>query len=246
MRQKLLLLLLGVLSSLPTLARDFEYEYEGQTIIYTVLNEEAKTCKTKDGENSVSIGAWAGNKVSSDLYLPVNPKDGDVEYTLTSIGKYAFLSCRDLNSVVIPNSVQTIGNGAFEGCSGLTSVVIGESVTSIGEYAFDSCSSLPSVVIGESVTSIGKGAFYDCSGLTSVVIPNSVTSIGEHAFKGCSSLSSVTFNAENCKECGNYDSHVFPNALEHIVIGETVKKIPAYAFYGCYRLTSVEIPNSLR
>lgn len=47
--KKLLLIMLGVLIALPAMARDFTYEYEGQTLTYTVINEEAKTCKTKDG-----------------------------------------------------------------------------------------------------------------------------------------------------------------------------------------------------
>ena len=34
---------------MPLHARDFTYTYEGQTITYTVLDEEAKTCATKAG-----------------------------------------------------------------------------------------------------------------------------------------------------------------------------------------------------
>lgn len=45
--KKALLMLLGALLALPSLARDFTYTYEGQTLTYTVLDEEAKTCATK-------------------------------------------------------------------------------------------------------------------------------------------------------------------------------------------------------
>lgn len=52
--KKTLLALLGVLLAQPVIAqdledeaRDFTYEYEGQTLTYTVLDEDAKTCETK-------------------------------------------------------------------------------------------------------------------------------------------------------------------------------------------------------
>ena len=109
-------------------------------------------------------------------------KDLTIPNSVTSIGDYAFYSCKGLTSVAIGNSVTSIGNIAFCNCSGLTSVAIGNSVTSIGDGAFSNCSGLTSVAIGNSVTSIGNQAFYLCVGLTSVTIGNSVTSIGYLAF----------------------------------------------------------------
>ncbi len=116
--KKQLLLLLGALIALPTLARDFTYTYEGQTLTYTVLDEDAKTCKTKAG----NVATAGGNNVSGDLYLPEYPKYGEIEYTLTAIGESAFVYCYDLTSVFIPNSITTIGNGAFGDCTGLTEI----------------------------------------------------------------------------------------------------------------------------
>ena len=84
-------------------------------------------------------------------------------YEVLAIAKAAFVNCRDLTSITIPNSVTSIGEFAFESCSSLTSVIIPNSVTSIGEFAFLSCSSLTSVIIPQSVTSIGRCAFYGCS-----------------------------------------------------------------------------------
>ena len=223
MKQKLLLLLLGVLLALPALARDFKYTYEGQTITYTVIDEKAKTCKTKEGYLRYE---WdipevrAGNPdITDDLKLPSNPKDGDVEYTLTSIGSYSF--SRWLTSVEIPNSVTSISDYAFYDCYDLGSVEIPNSVTSIGNYAFYYCMGMTSVEIPNSVTSIGIYAFSNCSRLTSVVIPNSVPFIRYHVFSDCSGMTSVEI----------------PNSVTWI--GE-------YAFSNCSRLTSVEIPNSVQ
>ena len=133
MKRKLLLSLLGILIGLPILARDFEYTYEGQTVVYTVLDEEAKTCATKEGSR---YGSGPGNNISGKLVLPSNPVNGDVEYTLSSIGYSAFRGCSGLTEVTIPNSVTSIGEMTFARCSVLTEMTIPNSVTSIGYEAF--------------------------------------------------------------------------------------------------------------
>ena len=218
MKQKILLLLLGSLLSLSAMARDFEYTYEGQTLTYTVIDEVAKTCQTKEGDYN---NEKAGNVVSGALIIPEKVNDGNSDYTVTSIGELAFYVCGDLTSVEIPNSVTSIGDYAFAGCGGLTSVVIPNSVTSMGESTFWNCSSLTSVIIPSSVTTIGAGAFEGCTSLTSAVIPNSVTSIGREAFYGCFGLTSV-------------------------VIGNSVTFIDNQAFDACFGLIKAAYPNNLR
>ena len=107
-------------------ARDFEYTYEGQTVTYTVIDEEAKTCTTKVGTFN-----QAGNLVSGDLIIPPNVSDGESGYTVTSIGDWAFYNCSSLSSVNIPDGVTSIGDEAFAYSNSLSSITIPESVTSI-------------------------------------------------------------------------------------------------------------------
>ena len=100
--KKLLLLIIGVLIVLPTFAQYFEYTYEGQTLIYTILDEDAKTCSVRQ---SVTTG---GNVI-----IPSIAKDGDIEYSVTEIDMHAFYGCSGLTSVKIPNSITEISAYAF-------------------------------------------------------------------------------------------------------------------------------------
>ena len=97
----------------------------------------------------------------------------------------AFLYCKFLTNINIPNSVTSIGEAAFWGCESLTNINVPNSVTTIGCSAFMGCKSLTNINIPNSVTTIRVFAFSGCHSLTNINIPNSVTTIGEAAFDGC-------------------------------------------------------------
>ena len=185
--KKTLLLLLTLLSATSTPARDFTFTYEGQTLTYTVIDEEAKTCETKG--NSKTNGTV--HSISGSLTIP-SSADG---YTVTAIGENSFRDCSNITELTIPTTVSSINDNAFRGCSGLTSVTI--PVSYIGSSAFSICSGLTSVTFTESLKSIEDVAFENCDRLTSVYIPKFCTSVGYGAFSDCSNLLSIEVDPEN-------------------------------------------------
>lgn len=75
------------------------------------------------------------------------------------IGDCAFMLCKSLKNIDIPQSVTTIKKGAFYGCSSLTSINIPNSVTYIGYKAFGECSSLPSKIKSDIINRFGEKVF---------------------------------------------------------------------------------------
>ena len=153
--------------------------------------------------------------------------------TLITIGEEMFYQSK-LKTVVIPANATTIGNSAFEQCASLISIDIPANVETIGTAVFWGCSSLTTVTFekGSQLKTIGGGssyygAFSDCTALTSIEIPASVETIGASAFKGCSSLATVTFeNGSQLKTIGG-------------------GSYSSGAFSDCTALTSIEIPASV-
>ncbi|MDR1258702.1 MAG: leucine-rich repeat domain-containing protein [Tannerellaceae bacterium] len=142
-------------------------------------------------DGSISVYALY-DAISGDITIPSSVEYGETTHEVTAIGVDAFEGCRNLTSVIIPNSVTNIRADAFRNCNRLTSVTIPNSVTKIKRITFASCRSLASVTIPNSVATIEGLAFANCTSLASVTIPNSVTKIEGFAFVNCHGLKDVT------------------------------------------------------
>ena len=121
--------------------------------IYYNLNGDNMTAEVT--YNKQNVGYLKG-----EVVIPEKVTYEGVEYTVTSIGEYAFKNNNSISpsSVTIPGTVTTIGKSAFEDCR-LTIVEIPEGVTTIGEKAFYSCTSYQDLILPSTLTSIGSQAF---------------------------------------------------------------------------------------
>ncbi|MDE5599779.1 MAG: leucine-rich repeat domain-containing protein, partial [Ureaplasma sp.] len=71
----------------------------------------------------------------------------------------AFAVCRELTSIIIPNSVELIMSDAFIGCNNLSSIILPNKLTKILNSVFDDCLSLKNISLPSSLTYIGENAF---------------------------------------------------------------------------------------
>lgn len=250
---KIKLLLLFVLALFP-FASLFAFDCEVDGIYYNRLSAD---------EFQVTNGTV---KYSGDVEIPKTVMYRDKVFKVTQIGYYAFQNCKDLTSVIIPqtitslpssaflncsslttitmpSTVTTIGNNAFEGCKALSSIVIPEGVTAISNYLFNGCEKLASVTLPQGITTIGEGAFVDCKSLTTLSLPNQITSIEKTAFKNCTGLTSIVLPEEltTIKE----SSFEGCSGLVAIVLPDTVTGIGTSAFKNCTSLSSIVFSSAL-
>lgn len=86
---------------------------------------------------SYKYGSWAyghfivESKYKGNVVIPETVTYDDIEYTVTSLGKYSFSDSEELITITIPNIITSLGNYCFEDCRSLTSITIPNSVTTI-------------------------------------------------------------------------------------------------------------------
>ncbi len=114
------------------------------------------------------------------------------EYPVTNLSHQLFYECKDITSVVLPDTLKKIGIRTFMGCTSLGSVNIPDGVTEIGSYAFYGCTSLESIIIPDSVNTLGTYVF-TTSGLKQLSIGDGITQIDTNTFTNCTALEKVSF-----------------------------------------------------
>lgn len=207
-----------LLCAISAVARDFTYE----GIIYTVLDENAKTVETKAGYKETvdeETTYYPGNVTASSLlWLTSKVYDGDTEYTLTRIGEFSFSQNQEIWLAVVPESVDEIGKEAFSMCLNLYGLTMPDEC-SIEEFAFYGCISLASIELPNNLVSINSATFAMCLSLKNIEIPASVTEIELAAFMG--------------------------SGLEQIALPDGVTNIGMMAFANCTKLEKVYLPFNL-
>lgn len=218
-----------------------------------------------DGVSATLISHIDGPAATGELSIPTTISYNGNNYTVTRIGKNAFISCGNLTGLLtFPNSVTCLGENAFLGCSGLTELDLGDALDTIGSAAFYGCKGLTgsltipnsvksmetaafygctgftgALTIGNGLERIEKAAFYRCSGFSSLDLGDAVTSIGTSAFWGCKGFSgSLTIP--------NSVSSIEPNAFNNcsgftgtLTLGNALQSIGGMAFYHCSGFTEV-------
>lgn len=196
-------------------------------------------------------------RYKGDVVIPSTVTFEGVIYDVTEIGDYAFFSCVDLASVIIPESVIKIGAGAFEECRNLPAISLPKHLKNIEKYAFAGCSSLGSITIPADVLWIGEGSFWDCRGLKTLVIEdasevlclgaNFENKISEGMFYDCP-LETIYLGRDlSYPESEQYGYSPFynKNKLTSFTFGDEVTVIGENLLFNCSSVASVTIPESV-
>lgn len=130
-----------------------------------------------DGRDVTIVGGFQSTNVSK-VRLPNK---------LRELKTWAFRDCTNLETIVLPNSLEYLG-GAFLGCTNLTEIVFGQNISSFSTYY----------------------TFMDCENLSIISLPESFTTClsSEQTFRGCNNLCDVYIRSylQSWYDCWYLDS----------------------------------------
>lgn len=150
----------------------------------------------------------------TELVLPEKFKGHD--YSLDIL----FENNKNLEKIIIPDSIASLPADIFNGCINLKEVVLPGSLTAIPDRAFYGCNALTKITPGEAISEIGKEAFA-FSGVEELEFGDALKNIGDQAFSYCGSL-------------------------RYVDLGDGVESIGAGAFKQCKMLKKIIIPVSVK
>lgn len=173
----------------------------------------------------------------NETYAPWNDYGPQVNKIIigqgvTSVGKYAFYSCKNATEIEIGNSVKKIARYAFG--STFTSVTIPASVTSIDKYAFRFAAVLQGYCVdpqNQYYSNDEKGVLFDKNKTQlqhaplnlngKYVVPDTVTTLVDYCFDGC-------------------------DKLTELEVGNSVTAIQTSAFGTCTHMKTLTIGNGVQ
>lgn len=133
----------------------------------------------------------------------------------------AFEDCKNLKSIVLPDTVEYVGKDAFSGTALMdntenwsdnaliinhvlisvdkeyaSTFSVPEGIKTIADGAFEH-SKITTVTTPDTLKFIGCNAFFDCQELSTAYLGKSVKTLGRDAFQMCNKLNAINLNEEN-------------------------------------------------
>ncbi len=195
---------------------------------------------TSNGDGTCAL-TGLGTCADTVLVIPALSPDGD---RVTLIRASTFRENRNLESVIIPDSVERIGAYAFAQCESLRTIDLGDGVRDIDACAFQECTNLRSVTWSAALQTILGNAFDGCTSLDNITLPDKLNYIDTRAFFGCTSLSDITIPA--AARVVSTEAFRGCTALQSITISPGCEAlIQPYVFADCPAVQSITLPGSL-
>ena len=143
---------------------------EGKFSITEVISS-AEEIIVPDNINGVVVG-----KIKKEAFAELNCKKIVIPDSVTSIGKCAFINCRELEEVQLGKGLVSIGSMAFQNCPKLKSIEFAEGLVTIKGTLFLGCDVLEDVIVPETAIDIedGIGNIKTCPNLVIVTPAGSV------------------------------------------------------------------------
>ncbi len=133
-----------------------------------------------------------------------------------------------IRTAVIDEDVFSLGTCAFSNCSNLQTVILPTSLEYVQQYAFYNCTSLENIDLS-AVQTIEDSAFRGCTSLQEVDL-SALDEVQNGVFAGCNNLKVVRFS--ECMESITNAAFFYCGSLEEVFIPESVVLMEKHAFYA--------------
>ena len=183
----------------------------------------------KQTNGKIAIIEYFGNEKNIDL---TELSYGEIE----NIGGYVFFF-KDIESIIMPDTVKQIQRYAFAENRNLHSVIIPASTEYIAQYAFSNTGIEELTFAGDCVKVIEKYAFSYTKSLKGVTLPSLLEKMGSYAFYH-SGIETLTFSADSV--ISEIPQAAFAGTnLVYVRIPDSVTLINQNAFRECHSLKNV-------
>lgn len=163
------------------------------------------------------------------------------------IGAYAFYGVRNLEHIILPDSLREIGDYAFAEQPKLKEVVLPEGLEDISSNnTFYHCDSLTELSLPSTLRDISGSSVFSCIGITELVLPDGLQDIsGDYIFSSCKKLNKVLFSSAIKKISGN---HIFSfcDALSSLELPKDLELISGSWNFACTSIEKLTLPVMLQ
>lgn len=163
-----------------------------------------------------------------------NLKEAVIPDSVTEIGYYAFAQS-GIKKLVLPSGEGdvTIGEGAFRYCKNIESLILTDSIISVGKEAFTDCTSVKELTLGKGLKTVGDKAFFNMESLEKLNYNSvNITSVGRDTMWGY-----IGYDYKNPpKKCAFYLGEGVESVATAMFVNEQFDKIHAPSIEAWFKL----------
>lgn len=183
---------------------------------------------------------------------------------LVTLDYQTFWKCYSLESINLPNNIETIPEGCFEDCRSIQQIILPNKLKQICKYSFKGCKNTQALFIGAEVDNISSNAFDEMKNLSSIIVHSDNPKF--------SSFYGILFENEsihripeafNCmgdkvkemnivlkyaiNKCNAFMEGAFRNTnIQYLYIPKTIRTISYKAFEGCVHLKEIHFQEGIQ
>ena len=211
--------------------------------IYTYNGDDIPE-KTKRYITVIIVSSSISNIKATAFMNCKQLKNIQLPENLSSIGASAFYECVNLKNITLPKNVKKIEQGTFDQCVSLIEITLYD-IEQIEDNAFSGCRNLEIMITGNRITKFKNKNKDSIKG--HIILPKNLSIIGKYAFYNCLGFKTLVMDP-NVERFSSIGASAFENCenLVSIQLSKNLETIGASAFKNCKKLKIIKLPENVK